>query len=139
MFRLLALSAALLLATPVAFADDEKKADDKKPAAKGRLKGAMDKGKMFDMMDADGDGKVTKEEFTKGMEKAFEKVKEKAADKGGKAANVLDKLGGQLGGKLFDKLDADGDGKLTREEFEKAEFDPSKLRELAGKGKGKDK
>ena len=142
MFRLLALSAALLLVAPVAFADDEKKADDKKADAKGKLgalKGAMDKGKMFAAMDTDGDGKVTKEEFTKGMEKVFDKVKEKAADKGGKAAGALEKLGGQIGGKLFDKLDADGDGKLTKEEFEKAEFDPAKLRDLVGKGKGKNK
>lgn len=135
MFRLLALCAALLLAAPVAFADDEKKTDDKK----ADLKGKLDKTKLFSTMDADGDGKVTKDEFTKGMEKVFDKVKEKAADKGGKAAGALEKLGGQLGGKLFDKLDVDGDGKLTKEEFEKAEFDPAKLRDLVGKGKGKDK
>jgi hypothetical protein len=40
---------------------------------------------------------------------------------------------------LFDKLDADGDGKLTKEEFEKAEFDPAKLKELLGKLKDKAK
>ena len=90
-------------------------------------------------MDADGDGKLTKDEFTKGMEKMMEKVKEKAADKGGKAGNLLEKLGGQIGGKMFDKLDADGDGKLTKEEFEKAEFDPAKMKDLLGKLKDKGK
>jgi hypothetical protein len=133
MFRLLAVFAALSFAVPVALADDEKKADDKKPD----LKGKVDKGKMFDTMDADSDGKLTKDEFTKGMEKVIEKMKEKAADKGGKAADLLEKAGGQIGGKLFDKLDADADGKLTKEEFEKGEFEPGKLRELLGKRKDK--
>lgn len=131
MFRLLALSAALLLVAPVAFAQEEKKADEKKADKKGKL----DKEKLFTTMDADSDGKVSKDEFTKGMEKVMEKMKERAADKGGKAADMLEKLGGQIGGKLFDKLDADSDGKLTKEEFEKAEFEPAKLRELLGKGK----
>lgn len=127
MFRLLALSAALLFVAPIAFAQEEKKADEKK--------GKIDKTKLFATMDADSDGKLTKDEFTKGMDKVMEKMKEKAADKGGKAADLLDKLGGQIGGKLFDKLDADSDGKLSKEEFEKAEFEPGKLRELLGKGK----
>jgi hypothetical protein len=135
MFRLLALSAvALLLAAPVSFAEDEKKPEGKKPDAKASK---IDKTKLFGTMDADGDGKVTKDEFTKGMEKMLEKVKDKAADKGGKAGNLLEKLGGQIGGKLFDKLDADSDGKLTKEEFEKAEFEPGKLREMLGKRKDK--
>jgi Ca2+-binding EF-hand superfamily protein len=135
MFRLLALSAAaLLLAAPVSFADDERKPDEKKPDAKASK---IDKTKLFGTMDADGDGKVTRDEFTKGMEKMLEKVKDKAADKGGKAGNLLEKLGGQVGGKLFDKLDADSDGKLTKEEFEKAEFGSGKLREMLGKRKDK--
>ncbi|MCU0704048.1 MAG: EF-hand domain-containing protein [Fimbriiglobus sp.] len=124
MFRLFAFTAALLIAAP-AFAD-EKKAEGK---------GKLDKSKMFEVMDADGDGKVGKDEFKKGMEKMAEKLKERAGDKGGKGAAVLEKLGDKLGEKLFEKLDADSDGKLTKEEFEKAEFDPTKLRELLGKGK----
>lgn len=133
MLRPLALfAAALLFAAPAAFAADEKKADEKKA-------GKFDRTKLFDTMDADGDGKVTKEEFKKGMEKLAEKLKEKAGDKSGA---MLEKLGGQLADKAFEKLDADGDGKLTREEFEKAEFDPSKLKDLRaqfGKGKKADK
>lgn len=133
MFRMFAVFAALSFAVPVAFADDEKKTEEKKPDGKGKL----DKGKLFDTMDADADGTVSKDEFTKGMEKVFDKMKEKAADKGGKAAGLLEKAGGQLGGKLFDKLDADGDGKLSKEEFEKGEFEPGKLRDLLGKRKDK--
>ncbi len=141
MFRLLALTAAaLFLAAPVAFAEDEKKPveekkpEEKKPDAKA---GKIDKAKLFGTMDADGDGKVTKDEFTKGMEKMFDKMKVKAADKGGKAADLLEKVGGQLIGKMFDKLDADSDGKLTKDEFEKAEFDTAKLREMLSKRKDK--
>jgi Ca2+-binding EF-hand superfamily protein len=127
MFRLLALATALMLA-PAAFADDEKKADDKKA-------GKIDKAKLFGTMDADGDKSVSKDEFKKGMETVMEKMKEKAADKGGKGGALFEKLGGTLSDKLFEKLDADKDGKLSAEEFEKAEFEPGKLRELIGKGK----
>lgn len=132
MFRLLALATALLIATPVAFADDEKKTEEKKADAK---KGKLDKAKLFGTMDADGDKSVSKEEFKKGMETVMEKMKEKAADKGGKGAALFEKLGGTLSDKLFEKLDADSDSKLSAEEFEKAEFEPGKLRELIGKVK----
>ena len=66
MFRLLALSAAaLLLAAPVSFADDEKKveekkADEKKPDTKASK---IDKTKLFGTMDADGDGSVSLDEM----------------------------------------------------------------------------
>lgn len=134
MTRLLAVAAALLFAAPVVFAEDEKKTEEKKPDNKA---GKLDKTKLFGTMDADGDDKVSKDEFSKGMEKMIEKMKERAGDKGGKAADLLEKLGGQISGKMFEKLDADGDGKLTKEEFEKAEFDPAKLKELMGKRKDK--
>lgn len=132
MFRLLALATAMMLA-PAAFADDEKKAEEKKADDKKASK--IDKAKLFGTMDADGDKSVSKDEFKKGMETVIEKVKEKAADKGGKGAALFEKLGGTLSDKLFDKLDADKDSKLSAEEFEKAEFEPGKLRELIGKGK----
>lgn len=131
MFRLLALATALMIA-PVAFADDEKKVEEKKADTQ---KGKIDKEKLFTTMDADSDKSVSKEEFKKGMEKVVEKMKEKAAEKGGKAAEMFEKFGGVISDKLFEKLDADSDGKLSATEFEKAEFEPGKLRELLGKGK----
>lgn len=136
MARTFALLAALVAFTPALLADDEKPAE-KKPAAKGKF----DRSKLFGMMDADGDGKVTKDEFKKGMEKLSEKLKEKAADTG-KGGAALEKLGGQLADKAFDAMDADKDGTLTQEEFDKGGFDPSKLKDLRekfGKRKPTDK
>lgn len=137
MLRKFALLAALVAFAPALFADDEKPADEKKPAAKGKI----DRTKLFGTMDADGDGKVTKEEYKKGMTGVADKLKEKAADKG-KGGAALEKLGGQLADKAFDALDADKDGSLSKEEFEKAGFDPAKLKDLRekfGKGKKEDK
>jgi Ca2+-binding EF-hand superfamily protein len=110
--------------------------DEKKPPAAGKL-GNIDKAKLFEKMDADGDGKVTKDEFRKFREQATEKLKD--SGKG-------EKLGGQLGGlldKLFEKMDADGDGKVTKEEFEKyqeangGKMDREKLKGLLDKFKNK--
>lgn len=133
MFRKLLLAVAVVaFAVPVALADE--KADDTKPAKKGKLAGKVDKSKMFETMDANKDGKISKDEFKAGMEKAAEKLKERAADKGGKAAGALDKIAD----KVFEKLDADKDGSVSKEEFEKGEFDPSNLKDLRAKfGKGK--
>lgn len=136
MFRKLLLAVAVVaFAVPVALADDDKKTDDTKPAKKGKLAGKVDKSKLFETMDANKDGKISKDEFKAGMEKAAEKLKERAADKGGgKAAGMLDKMAD----KVFDKLDADKDGSVSKEEFEKGGFDPSNLKALRGKvGKGK--
>lgn len=130
MSRLLALSAALLLA-PVAFA-----ADDPQPQPKPGQRGNFDRAKLFEVMDADADGKVTKNEFKKGMETVAAKMKERGA--AGRGGAILEKLGGQIGEKLFEKLDADSDGKLSKAEFEKFELDPTKLKDLRGKiGPGK--
>lgn len=56
--KMLLIAAFTCLATVAVGADDEKK-----PAA-GKL-GNVDKSKLFERMDADGDGKVTKDEFEK--------------------------------------------------------------------------
>lgn len=85
--------------------------DDAKEKRKGRDPSAA-LGKLFDQMDADGDGKVTREEFNKFFEG-------RAAGRG---------LGEVFKG-LFDKLDTDKDGKLTKEEF-------GKFRETLGGGLG---
>jgi len=98
----------LISAVTVASAEDEKK-PDAKPA-----KGKLDKTKMFEKMDANGDGKVTKEEF-----KTFsDALKDRLKDKGGKAG----KVGELIGDKLFDKMDANADGEISKEEFDKFEF-----------------
>src|SRR5476651_781594 len=114
MFRklLLASSLGLFCTVAVTFADDEKKpADPPKPTAKGKL-GNFDKTKLFAQMDADKDGKVTKEEFKKFREAMAEKLKDKLP---GGAAGMLDKI---FDG-MFEKMDADKDGVITKEEFEK--------------------
>ena len=109
MFR--KLSAALVLGlfcTATVEADDEKKADAKKATK-------LDKAKLFERIDADKDGKITKEEYKKFFDGLMEKMKD--AGKGEKLAGKMD----GLADKSFEKLDADKDGKITKEEFEKAD------------------
>jgi EF-hand domain pair len=139
MFRKLFLAAALAaFATPVAFADDDKKADDKKPARAGKLAGKLDKSKLFETMDADKDGKLSKDEFATGLEKVGEKLKERAADKGGAKGDKLAGAREKIAQRAFEKMDANSDGSISKDEFEKSEFDPSNLKNLREKlGKGK--
>lgn len=89
--------------------------DEKKPPVAGKL----DKAKMFEKMDANGDGKVTKEEFKKFREQLAERMKNLPNGKGGNAAGMLE---GVLD-KLFEKMDANNDGVVTKEEFEKFQAD----------------
>ena len=124
--KMLLLAAFSFIAT-VSFAAD----DEKKPPA-----GTVDKSKLFEKMDADSDGKVTKEEYKKFREQAAEKLKDS-----GKGGNIAGKLDGILD-KLFEKMDADGDGKVTKAEFEKFEpaggkLDADKLKGLLEKLKKK--
>jgi len=120
-----------LLVFPVApiYADDEKKAESPgKPLAKGKL-GTLDKSKLFEQMDGNKNGEVTKDEFKKFREVLAEKVKDKAP--GG--AGMLDKL---FDG-MFEKMDADKDGKISKDEFEKhqpaGKLDPEQLKKLKDK------
>lgn len=119
-------------ATAIA-ADDEKKPTEPakpgetKPDEKadpkgklGKLTGKLDKGKLFDKLDANGDGKLTKDEFKKFAETITEKLKDK-----GKVGKLPE---GVLGDKLYDKMDANKDGSVTKGEFEKADL-------LGGMGK----
>ncbi len=131
MFRKLVLlaAAALLCAGTAAVADDEKKPDDPKPADKkpdpAKGKGKFDRAKLFARIDADGDGKLTREEFKKFGEMIRDRLQDKG--KGGK-------LPVGFGEKLFDRLDANKDGVISKEEFEK--FHPRGG--LAGKRNKKD-
>jgi Ca2+-binding EF-hand superfamily protein len=120
MLRKLFALVAVAAFAPVVFAEDEKKADEKKP----------DRSKVFAALDADSDGKLTKDEYKKSLEKMTEKAKDKGGEKGDKAAAALEKIGEKMIDKLFDKLDADKDGTISKDEFEKAEFDASKLKDL---------
>ncbi|MCX7664529.1 MAG: EF-hand domain-containing protein [Gemmataceae bacterium] len=106
------------------FAQEEKKANPKV-------------GEIFEKMDADKDGKLSKEEFSK----YFEDLMSRLPKGGNKIGNFSDRI--------FDRLDGDKDGKLTKEEFEKfgggfgglgeGKFDKEKLKELMEKFKNRKK
>lgn len=104
-----ALVVLLVLTAGIAMGDDDAK--QKKAGFKGKGQLA---GKLFEKLDANGDGKISKEEFAKFGAK-FGKGKG-GAGKAGKGK-----------GKLFEKLDGDGDGFLSKAEFKKAAS-------MAGKG-----
>jgi Ca2+-binding EF-hand superfamily protein len=119
MLRKLTLAAVLgfFCSATMALADDEKKSDPAKPKL-------AERGKLFEKMDSDGNGSVTKDEFKKFREGVAEKLKDRAGGKAGALDGILDKA--------FDKWDANGDGKLTKEEFEKA-LPGEALEKLGGK------
>lgn len=127
--KMTAVALFALCCAAVGFSDDEKKpGDDKKPG-----KGGFDKGKMFDKMDANGDGKLTKDEFVKGMSAFYSMMAAKGAGKGGKMDK--EKMGEMLG-QRFDAIDADKKGEITKEQFEKAPGPGGKDGKGKGKGKG---
>jgi Ca2+-binding EF-hand superfamily protein len=104
MFRLIAiLSVAGLFSASPAFADDKPKGD--KPKGKH-----PDPEALFKRLDADNDGKISKEEFAKFADIVREKAKEKGK---GKNAN------GRAADAIFNRLDTNGDGYLSLEEFKK--------------------
>src|SRR5262245_34755791 len=94
---LFTLAAVVAFAGGLFAADEEKKKDEKH-------KGKELAGKLLEKMDANSDGKVSKDEFKKFFE---EKLKDKG--RGEKA--------GELMVRLFDKMDANADGYLSKEEF----------------------
>jgi EF-hand domain pair len=104
-------------AISIVAADDEKKEERKRSGFGGF--GKFDAAAMFKRMDANGDGKVTREEFEKGFAGfgAFGGGGGKGGfggrNKGGNGN------GGNFAGRLFDRLDTDKDGNLTQEEFTK--------------------
>jgi len=109
---MLGMTTALVLATAVSGADG-----DAAPKAKGGLK---DTDAIFKKIDANGDGKISKEEFRKFF-----------ADIAAKSGKLSADMADQIADKLFDKLDANSDGFLSKEEFQKF----ADVRGGAGKGK----
>lgn len=106
--------------------------DAKKPAegdGKRKFEGKFDKAKLFEKWDANGDGKVSKEEYKKAMQAFADQMKEKGGEKGAKFAEKA----GEFAEQRFKAMDKDGDGVVSKEEFEKAEFGPPG----GFKGKGK--
>lgn len=117
----LAVIAALLYAQTI-YADDD---GDK---GKGKKRGAFgDPEAAFKKLDANNDGKVSKEEFAKFRDNLPEKVKEKAKEKGGD---------GKLGEKLFDLADTNKDGFLSLDEFKKMREKMAEKLKNKGKGNG---
>ena len=105
------LTIAFAMIAGVALAADDKKADD---AGKGKGKGdpAARAERMMKQLDTDKDGKISKEEFLASP------MAKKAKGKGGDPE------------KNFDRLDANKDGFLTKDEL-------GKMGKGKGKGKGK--
>lgn len=100
-----------------AFADDEKKSEPGKLESK---LGKIDRAKVFEKLDADSDGKLFKDEFKKFTEIIKERLKN--SGKGEKLEKIGDRLGDQLIDRWFNKADSNGDGSISKEEFEKMEF-----------------
>jgi Ca2+-binding EF-hand superfamily protein len=111
---MLGMTTALVLATAVSGADGD--------AAK-KAKGGKDTDALFKKIDANGDGKISKEEFRKFF-----------ADMAAKVGKLKDNpdMAEQIADKIFDKLDANGDGFLSKEEFQKF----AEMRNSLGGGKG---
>lgn len=116
MKKLLTIAVALFAGFAIAADGDDKgeKGKGKGGDAKGKGKG----GQMFEKLDTNTDGSISKEEFAAGP------MGKKLTEKGGQEA--VDKA--------FGKLDADADGKVTKEEMAKA----AAARKKGGKGKGGD-
>jgi Ca2+-binding EF-hand superfamily protein len=100
----------LALGTAGAGGDGEKKILKGKLAEKlaQKLAGKIDPEKLFQRLDTNGDGKLTKDEFLQIAEKLKDKIGE---EKGEKLKTFLEKA--------FDRLDTNKAGYLTPEQFKK--------------------
>lgn len=123
-----------VLAASFAFSGIATAADDKTTTTEPRARAGKhrDPEAMFKRLDANGDGKITKEESGKLRERMQQ---HRAGAKGGAAAGK-----GQLGERFFTHLDANSDGALSLDEFKKIgerraqaggrNPDPEKLKQL---------
>ena len=132
-----AAAAAVLALASGARADDPKKEDAKPERPGGGALAKLLPEMLFKKLDADGDGKITKDEFKKLGEMISQFGQGKLKDNPELMEKILDKM--------FERLDADGDGKLTEEEFKKlgeglgklgGKFDPEQLKKLRDRIKG---
>jgi hypothetical protein len=92
-------------------ADDGKSPGDAKPGKPAGKEAGFDKGKMFAQMDANADGKLTKDEIVRYFDQVRERMKAKGKDGETPDRAAIDKK--------FAKMDADGDGYVSRDEFGK--------------------
>ncbi len=122
------------LAVSFAFCGIATAADDKTTTTEPRAGAGKhrDPEAMFKRLDANGDGKITKDEF----EKVRERMQQhRAGAKGGAATGK-----GQIGERFFTHLDTNNDGALSLDEFKKMgekrahaggrNPDPEKLKQL---------
>lgn len=95
------LLSALLLASPIAFAQ-----------------GQLRQGELMDRMDANKDGSVTKEEFTAARASMFAK-RDRNADGylDGEDAGKRARRGAERMAQARERLDTDGDGRVSKDEF----------------------
>jgi hypothetical protein len=80
-----------------------------------KSKGKVDKAQVFQKMDADSDGKLSKEEFKTGFDKLIALMTEKGGEKAKKLAEKMD------ADKTFEKMDTNMDGSISLNEYEKFE------------------
>jgi len=104
-------------------------ADENNPRKKGP--GKFDKGKIFEKIDVDGKGEVTKEQFLKFMTNMKGRFGNKAP--GGK--EIPEEKMTEMLNKMFERFDSNGDGKISKDEFEKGSFFGDKAGGFKGKGR----
>lgn len=136
MFRawnLLGALGLLALSASLALADDQDKAKKGKGKGKGKRPAPE---QVFARMDANGDGKVTKEEFTKFHEEAQKRIAERAKGKGKGKSRGKRPGGPEAVARRFDMLDSNKDGSITLPEF-KAGMEAARAKAQEFKKKGK--
>ena len=103
--------------------------------------GPMDLADRFGEADADGDGKLSRDEMVARMtERAAGRIETRADrmiahhDSDGDGMLTLEEMRAGPAGRMFDRLDADGDGTVSREEFAKMREMRGRMRDGEGRG-----